>query len=164
MKHSAFINCLLLFGISMTIMIVLPFVYKLLLGRHILNKYSLLLRDNHLRRVPQPSPCRSQFLHLRVSVDKNVAEGARRIRQLEESGLVSLGGSGSRGPKAPPQVEPRKKSHLPHGPYSRVQDGAFVCTLLYFHARFQKWGPLLSPSALEESRLVQEAAAGPVLE
>ena len=63
----------------------------------------------------------ADLLHSRVSVERNVVEGARETRQLEEGGLASPGGSGPRAPEAPLQVGPREKQ--PPSPLTCSRDG-----------------------------------------
>lgn len=77
-------------------------------GRHILNKCSLLLRENDLRWAPGPSLPRGQFTALEVQCPEEYWESAREVVQPEE-------GWGHRPAAATPmvQMEPGKKS-LPY--------------------------------------------------
>ena len=79
-------------------------------GRHILNKYSLLLRDNDLRRAPQPSLRRSRFIALERQCGEECGTRAGEMAQLGGRGLASwVGSPGARGQEASVWDEPRKE-------------------------------------------------------
>ena len=82
------------------------------------------------------------LLHSRVSVETNVVEGAREIRQLEEGGLASPGGSGPRALEAPLQVGPREKQPPSPLTCSRDGDAALGRGPTLFSGPFSKVGPI----------------------